>query len=148
MIERLLALDDAASRQQLSAQQPSLDWDRLVSTLTERVRQEVHVSAANARHLADIAIAVAETAGSPTALAKSLRAKANALYALDEHSNAIEMHERAAKLFEGAGEQLELARTLSGSIQPLLLLGRYDHALAAGERAPATFPHPRHTWPL
>src|SRR5438094_9423002 len=45
------------------------------------------------------------------------------------------MHERAAALFEVAGEQLELARSLSGSIQPLLLLGRYDQALAAGERA-------------
>src|SRR5713226_6028403 len=148
MIERLLALDDAASRQQLIAQQPSLDWDQLVSTLTERVRQEVRVSAANARHLADVAIAVAETAGSPTALAKSLRAKANALYSLDDHANAIEMHERAAKLFEAAGEPLELARTLSGSIQPLLLLGRYDQALAAGERARAIFTDQGNTWRL
>ncbi len=148
MIERLLTLGDAASRQQLIAQQPSLDWDRLVSTLTERVRQEVHVSAANARRLADIAIAVAETAGSPIALAKSLRAKANALYSLDEHSNAIEMHERAAKLFESAGEPLELARTLSGSIQPLLLLGRYDQALAAGERARVIFAEQGNAWRL
>src|SRR5713101_5188959 len=148
MIERLLALDDATSRQQLIAQHPSLDWDQVVSTLTERVRQQVHVSAAIARHLADVAIAVAETAGSPTALAKSLRAKANALYSLDDHSNAIEMHERAATLFEGAGEQLELARTLSGSIQPLLLLGRYDQALAAGERARAIFADQGNTWRL
>src|SRR5258708_24651589 len=112
MIERLLALDDAASRQQLIAQNPSLDWDQLVSTLTERVRQQVHVSAAKARDLADVAIEVAETAGSPTALAKSLRAKANALYSLDEHSHAIEIHQPHAKLFEAARQPLELARTL------------------------------------
>src|SRR5256885_16691808 len=91
MIERLLALDDDAGRRELIAQNPSLDWDQLVSTLTDRVRQEVRVSAANAERLADLAIAVAETAGSTMALAKSLRAKANALYSLDQHSSAIEM---------------------------------------------------------
>ncbi len=48
MIERLLALDDDAGRKQLIAQHPSLDWDQLVATLTDRVRQEVHVSPANA----------------------------------------------------------------------------------------------------
>ena len=148
MIERLLALDDDAGRKQLIAQHPSLDWDQLVATLTDRVRQEVHVSPANAQCLADIAITVAETVGSRIALAKSLRAKANALYSLDQHSGAIEMHERAATLFEAAGEQMELARTLSGSIQPLLLLGRYDQALAAGERARAIFANPEDTWRL
>ena len=45
------------------------------------------------------------------------------------------MHKQAAALFEASGDDAELARTLSGSIQPLLLLGRYDQALAAGERA-------------
>ncbi len=148
MIERLLALADDASRRQLIAQYPSLDWDQLVSTLTDHVRQEVHVSATNAQRMADIAILVSETTGSRIALAKSLRAKANALYTLDQHSNAIEMHERAAELFEAAGEQLELARTLSGSIQPLLLLGRYDQALAAGERARAIFTEQGNTWRL
>src|SRR5437667_1557610 len=148
MIERLLALDDDAGRRELIAQNPSLDWDQLVSTLTDRVRQEVRVSAANAERLADLAIAVAETAGSTMALAKSLRAKANALYSLDQHSSAIEMHERAAGLFEVAGEQLELARSLSGSIQPLLLLGRYDQALAAGERARNIFADQGNAWRL
>jgi len=148
MIERLLALDDDAGRRELIAQNPSLDWDQLVSTLTDRVRQEVRVSAANAERLADLAIAVAETAGSTMALAKSLRAKANALYSLDQHSSAIEMHERAAALFEVAGEQLELARSLSGSIQPLLLLGRYDQALAAGERARNIFADQGNAWRL
>ncbi len=150
MIERLLALtaNDDASRRELIAQHRALDWEQLVSTLTDRVRQEVHVSAANAQRMADIAILVAETTGSQIALAKSLRAKANALYTLDQHSNAIEMHERAAELFDAAGEQLELARTLSGSIQPLLLLGRYDQALAAGERARTIFAGQGNTWRL
>ena len=148
MIARLLAFEDDSGRRDLIAKNQSLDWGQIVSTLTDRVRQEVHVSAANAQRMADIAITVAETTGSQLALAKSLRAKANALYTLDQHSNAIEMHERAAALFDAAGEQLELARTLSGSIQPLLLLGRYDQALAAGERARTIFAGQGNTWRL
>src|SRR2546426_2178332 len=58
------------------------------------------------------------------------------------------MHQRAVELFEAAGEDLELARTLSGSIQPLLLLGRYDQALAAGDRARTIFADQGNTWRL
>ena len=75
----------------------------------------------------------------PSLLARSFRAKANALYALDEHAEAVHFHAQAIALFEQTGEEAELARTLSGSIQSLLLLGRYDQALAAGERAGAIF---------
>src|SRR5258707_9256584 len=112
MIERLLALEDIGARQHLIEQQPSLDWNQVVSTLSDRVREEVRVDTARAQLLADIAINVAEKIGSNVALAKSLRAKGNALYSLDQHSAAIEMQERAARLFEAAGEEQELARTL------------------------------------
>ena len=148
MIANLLALNDDASLRRLIAQHQSFDWDELVATLTDRVRQEVRVNTAQAQRLADIAIVVSETVGSRGALAKSLRAKANALYAVDEHSAAIEMHERAAALFEAVGDHLQLARTLSGSIQSLLLLGRYDQALAAGDRARAIFLKEGNSWRL
>src|SRR5882724_8563757 len=49
------------------------------------------------------------------------------------------MHRQASALFESEADEEELARTLSGSIQPLLLLGHYDQALAAGARARALF---------
>jgi CHAT domain-containing protein len=148
MIARLRAASDAAGRRELVIQNPSFDWDQIVDTLTDGVRQEVHVNAANAERMADIAISVAETTASRIALAKSLRAKANALYSLDQHANAIAMHERAAALFEAAGDQNELARSLSGSIQPLLLLGRYDDALQAGERARGIFAAQGNQWRL
>src|SRR5438128_7957561 len=99
MIARLLALTDIASQHEVVGQHPSFDWEGIVTTLTDRVRREVHVNAANAERMADIAIVVAETVGSQVVLAKSLRAKANALYTLDQHANAVAMHERAATLF-------------------------------------------------
>src|SRR5713101_4464452 len=139
IIERLLSLDDAPSRAQLVAQHPEIAWDEIVNTLTEKVWQEVRIDTHRAKRLADTALDVAQTLGSPSLLARSLRAKANAMYSLDDHAEAVQLHEQAIALFEQTGEEAELARTLSGSIQSLLLLGRYDQALAAGERAGAIF---------
>ncbi len=139
IIEHLLALDDAPARAQLVRQYPVVAWDEIVTTLTEKAWQEVRIDTHRAKRLADAALDVAQTIGSPSLLARSFRAKANAMYALDDHTEAIQLHERAIALFEQTGEEAELARTLSGSIQPLLLLGRYDQAIAAGERASAIF---------
>jgi CHAT domain-containing protein len=139
LIGYLLALEEAPSRKQLVAQHPQAGWHEVVRLLTERVWQEVRVDTHRAKRSADIAIEVAEVLGDRTSLAKSLRAKANVLYALNHHSAAIALHEQAVALFEQAGDQAELARTLSGSIQPLLLLGHYDQALAAGDRARKIF---------
>jgi CHAT domain-containing protein len=138
-IERLLALDDAMSRAKLVAQNPAIAWDQIVGILTEKVWQEVRIDTHRAKLLADAAHDVAQALDNPSLLARSLRAKANAMYALDEHTEAVQFHERAIALFEQTEDEAELARTLSGSIQSLLLLGRYDQAIAAGERAKAIF---------
>jgi CHAT domain-containing protein len=139
IIDRLLALDDTTSRAELVIQNPAIAWDEIVTILTERVWQEVRIDTHHARRLADAALDVAQTLAKPNMLARSLRAKANAMYALDAHTEAVQLHEQAIALFEQTGEEAELARTLSGSIQSLLLLGRNDQALLAGERARAIF---------
>jgi CHAT domain-containing protein len=139
IIERLLALDGAPARAELFAQHPAIAWDEIVQTLTEKVWQEVRVDTHRAKHLADAAMDVAQTLGQPSLLARSFRAQANAMYALDEHPEAVHLYEQAISLFEQTEEEAELARTLSGSIQSLLLLGRYDEALASGERAGTIF---------
>ena len=105
-IERLLALEKPA-RQQYVKEHPAPDWAGFATALTERVREEVRVDTARAHRLADLAVTVAEAIGNKLALAKSLRARANALYALDQHAAAIEMHERAAALFEAEGDEEE-----------------------------------------
>jgi len=148
MIQRLLAAGDLAVSRSLVQQHPELNWEQIVTKLTDRVRQEVHVSSAQAQRLADIAITVAQATNDKPALAKSIRAKANALYAQDQHAEAVEMHGRAIHLFEEVGDKEELARTLSGSIQPLLLLGRYEEAMAAGGRARAIFAGLGNRWRL
>ena len=52
-----------------------------------------------------------------------LRAKANALYASGNNRAAVEHHEKAFELYESLKIGKEAARTLSSSIQPLILLG-------------------------
>ena len=148
LIQRMLAAEDEAACRSLIAEHPSVNWEELVTELTDRVRQEIHISTAQAQRLADVALLIAQVKGIKVALAKSHRAKANTLYAQDQPAAAVEMHSRAADLFEEAGEKQELARTLSGSIQPLLLLGRYDEALSAGERARVIFSEQGNTWRL
>jgi CHAT domain-containing protein len=148
MVGRMLTAQDDVARRKLIANHPLVEWDHVVSDLTDRVRQEIHVDIASAQRLADIATLVAEAIGSKTALARSQRAKANVLYSTDQHAAAIEMHRSAATLFDQAGEKHELARTLSGSIQPYLLLGRYDEALAAAERARTIFSEQGNDWRL
>ncbi len=138
VVQRLLAMEEAARRDFVRGD-ATRDWAALASALTERVREDVRVDTVRAQQLADIAITISETIGNRLALAKSRRAKANALYALDQHAAAIEMHKQAVGLFEDEGDEKELARTLSGSIQPMLLLGQYDQALAAGGRARKLF---------
>jgi CHAT domain-containing protein len=148
MVDRLLAAESDSVRLALIAQHSAVDWNQVVLVLSDRVRQEIHVSTVNAQLLADIATVVAEAIHSDAALARSRRAKANALYAMDRHAEAIEFHRAAAELFEKIGEQEELARTLSGSIQPFLLLGRYDEALTTAEKARAIFSERANTWRL
>lgn len=139
LVEQLLALTDPALRREFVAQHPDADWESVVKSLSERVWQEVRIDAHRADRIADTALDVAQCLATPISLARAFRAKANSLYTLDRHTDAIEHHQQAAAFFEKAGDEAELARALSGSIQPFLLLGRYDEALATGERAAAIF---------
>ena len=69
-------------------------------------------------------------------MAQSLRAKANAHYALGQNKTAIEHHRKALRLFRSLGHNEQVARTLSSSIQPLILQGRYSRLLRLrGKRA-------------
>ena len=91
MIERLLALDAAPSRTQLVTQNPGAAWDEIVKTLTDKVWQEVRIDTHRAKRLADAALNVAQTLGNPSLIARSFRAKANAMYALDEHGEELRL---------------------------------------------------------
>ena len=141
--ERLYAqlgrLGDDARRRKFLVRHPELVQEETVARLSEAVPQRVRVDVKEAMALADAAVMIARKLRRPASVAQSLRAKGNALYALNEHSAAVARHDEAARLFAKAGQPHEVARTLSTSIQPLILLGDYRRAEAAALEARAIF---------
>ena len=139
IVAQLCTLADEEARSRFLAENRTLCQPAIAQEVAKRVREMVRVDTAKALSLADAAVCIAELAGDKLVLAQSLRSKANALYAVDQHAAAVEFHQRAIALLEELGDRAELGRTLSGSIQPFLLIGQYDRALTAAERARAIF---------
>lgn len=144
----LLQHSEAARLSEYLNLQPALLRTSVVRQLGEAVRQEVRVNIERAHHLADVALEIAHTINDAEALGLANRAKANALWFGGQLHLAIELFDAAVEQFEEAGAEQEAGRTLSSSIQPLILLGQYDRALAAAERARGIFRHANDLWRL
>ena len=139
LIAQLAQLSTEVDRRKFLAQHRGLIRKEFVEQLAEQVVERVRVSTQEALHLAEAAILIGERLKRKDALAVSLRAKANALYSSGDNRAATEHHQRAFQLYESAGDWKEAARTLSSSIQPLILLGEYDQAFRAADRAREIF---------
>ncbi len=148
LLEKLVALDDQASRAEFLSQHSILLRAEIVTELTEQVREQVRVDVQHALRMADAVLTIANQLDDKQGLARAQRAKANALYAKGEYATAVDLHQQAVALFDAVGDNNEVARTLSGSIQPLLLLGEYSRAFAAGDRARQIFADQGNTWRL
>ena len=138
-IAQLARLSTEADRRKFFTRHRGLIRKEFVEQLAELVVERVRVSTQEALHLADAAILIARRLKRKDALAPSLRAKANALYSSGDNRAAKEHNQQAFQLYESLGDWKEAARTLSTSIQPLILLGEYDQAFHAAERAREIF---------
>jgi CHAT domain-containing protein len=65
-----------------------------------------------------------------------------------QNKAASAYHERARQIFRKAGNRWEVARTLSASIQPLILTSRYERALANAKEARRIFAAQKDDWRL
>src|SRR6185436_1257256 len=92
-----------------------------------------------ALRFAEAAMVIANRLHDAGALGRATRAKANALWFKGSLKDAVELFQLAVERFEEAGASEEIGRTLSSSIQALALLGEYESAFAAAERARAIF---------
>ncbi len=130
---------DAARRAQLVEQhRPDLSPEFAIQ-LADAARERVRVNTQEALSLAEAAINVAQVLDDERSLAYAIRNKANALYAMGQYRDSIELHKRAIAAWEKLGETAELGRSLSVSILPLTLSGEYEQAFAAGKRAREIF---------
>src|SRR5215472_10518205 len=139
-IAQLAQLSTEVDRRKFLARHRGIIRKEFVEQLAEQVVERVRVSTQEALHLAEAAILIGERLKRKDALALCLRAKANALvYSSRDNRAATELHERAFQLYESLGDWKEAGRTLSTSIQPLILLGEYDQAFRAADRAREIF---------
>ncbi len=132
-------LPDEESRTAFLKRSPELLHVSVVADLAEAVRRKVRVDVPEAFRLAEAAVTVARQLRDEDAVALSLRAKANALWFMGQCKPAVDLFREAAVLFERAGNMNEVGRTLSSSIQSLALLGEYESAFSAAERAREIF---------
>ncbi len=139
VIAELAQLSSQPARRKFLAKHKTLIRQEFVEQLAQLVVQKVRVSTQEALHLAEAAVLIAKRLRRKEALALGLRAMANALYSSADNRAAVEHHQQAFRLYESLGAWDEAARTLSSSIQPLILLGEYEQAFQAAERAREIF---------
>ncbi len=148
LIAKLGQLSGDAARRGFFARHKALIREEVVEQLAQLVIEKVRVSTREALHLAEAAVLIAKKLKRKEFLALALRQKANALYSSGDNRAAIEYHEQAFRLYESLGQWKEAARTLSTSIQPMILLGEYDKAFQAAERAQEIFTRLNDPWRL
>jgi CHAT domain-containing protein len=139
LFPELAVLADDTAREGFLLRHNALVRSEVVKRLADAVVEKIRVNTREALSLADAALMIAQKLGRDEDQALALRARANALYATGDNRAAVEHHEQACKLYEKLNIWKEAARTLSSAIQPLILLGEYDRAFKASERARKIF---------
>src|SRR5580704_13765771 len=132
-------IDSEPERRKFLARHKALIRSEVVKQLADLVLEKIRVDTKEALHLAEAAVLIGHKLRRKEDIALGTRAKANALYACGDNRAAVEHHEQAIEMYESLGNLKEAARTLSSSIQPLILLGEYDRAFKSSERAREIF---------
>jgi CHAT domain-containing protein/tetratricopeptide (TPR) repeat protein len=139
LLEQLAQIETDLGRRKFLSTHKGLISSEVVKQLADLVLEKIRVDTKEALHLAEAAVLVGRKLRRKEDIALGTRAKANALYACGDNRAAVEHHEQAIEMYESLGILKEAARTLSSSIQPLILLGEYDRAFKSSERAREIF---------
>ncbi|HJX84665.1 MAG TPA: tetratricopeptide repeat protein, partial [Candidatus Angelobacter sp.] len=146
ILAQCVTLTTPETRQQFLTAHAELVSAETVLRMQDVVLRQLRNEPAQALSLAEVCFMIAEQLDDPASLAHSLRTKANALYGVGDHRLAVQYHRRAADVYISLGDDDQLARTLSTSIQPLLLLGQYEEAFAAAADARKIFECSGNRW--
>ncbi len=139
LLSELAHVENDADRRKFLGRHRALIHSDVVKQLADLVLEKIRVDTKEALHLAETAVLIGQKLRRKEDIALGTRAKANALYACGDNRAAVEHHEQAIEMYESLGILKEAARTLSSSIQPLILLGEYDRAFKSSERAREIF---------
>lgn len=136
---RLAQLETEKDREAFVSRHPILIHTKVVHELAELVVKKIRVDPREALRIAEASMLIARSLGNKEDVALATREKANALYACGQNGTAVEHHRLAYDIYAARGNWLQAARTLSCSIQPLILIGEYKTALDASEEAREIF---------
>lgn len=139
LLAELCSLADAEQRRGFLAGHRELLEPAVVESLCEEASKTWRADTPKALGLAAAALAIAEDVKDARLLGLAWRTHANALYFSGRNQESVAGHEKALALFEQSGDAAQAARTLNASIQPLILLGEYERAHRAAERAREIF---------
>ncbi|MBZ5554598.1 MAG: CHAT domain-containing protein [Acidobacteriia bacterium] len=138
-VTRLLRLGSPSSRRKFLMKDNLFHHRAVVEHLYEEALKRAHVDLRQADRLASAAQWIAERIDDDTARAQCRRVMGHLRYLGGNYKRALGDYKAALRLFQRLHRELEVGRTLSGAMQTLIYLGRYDEALAWAEKARAIF---------
>ena len=138
-LAELWAIENCEQQKQYLASHPELVSADFVARLAEDIRQLLRTDLEEGLRRSAAAVAIAGEVDAGECLARALRARAQALWLNGQCRHAVDLLDRASALFAEAGQTEELGRTLSSSIQPLILLGEYARARRCARQARKIF---------
>ena len=139
LLRQLLQLESNPDRQDFLQRHRKLLHADVVERFAPLVVQKIRVDVREALRLAEAMLLIARKLRDKHCEALALRGKANALYACGNNRGAVQHHHRAYKIYAAQRNWKEAARTLSSSIQPLILSGEYARAFAVSQEARELF---------
>lgn len=137
--EQLLALPEEAARDSFLRQNPQLPLQDLVLYLAGQVPKIVRRDADRALRLAGLAGWLADILKDDYCRARSARAKGHALQLKGKLRESLVEYHKALDLFTKLKLESDVGITLSGSLQPLILLGDYQESRIREEKARKIF---------
>ena len=138
-IAQLLAAPDESARHSILQHNPQFQDRAVVLHLATDVPRVARNDVERAAHTAELAAWLAEILDDDYCRARSARAMGHPLQLQGKLRESLEQYQRAIDLFAKLKLETELAITLSGSLQPLILLGDYNESRLREERARKIF---------
>jgi tetratricopeptide (TPR) repeat protein len=138
-VERLLAIPEESSRRLFLHQNPQFQNHNVVFYLASQVPKMARSDADRALQLAALAGWLAEILDDDYCRARSARALGHPLQLKGKLHESLVEYEKALTLFTKLKLESEVGITLSGSLQPLILLGNYEEARRREEEARKIF---------
>ncbi|MBS1856707.1 MAG: CHAT domain-containing protein [Acidobacteria bacterium] len=125
-------------RQLLQAARPH--WGPpLTARLYDDAIRLLHVDVLQAERMARAVLWIASRSGDEASRAAGLRALGHVFYRRRRYARSVDLYRQALEIHQRLNDAPEAGRTLSGSLQSLIYLGRYEEALRHAARAREIF---------